>query len=67
MLSCPVAGRASGIAPWVPLPNKTSPGWGHDARLHHGALWPTPHHEHCRRAGYSHSCSTPSFSCLTEQ
>lgn len=33
MLSCPVAGRASGIAPWVPLPNKTSPGWGHDARL----------------------------------
>lgn len=66
MLSCPEAGRASDIAPWVLLLNTTSPGWF----TKHGcssALWPTPHHEHCRRAWYSHSCSTPSFSCLTEQ
>lgn len=33
MLSCPAVGRVSGIAPWGPLSNKTSPGWGHYARL----------------------------------
>lgn len=33
MLSRPAAGGVSGIAAWVPLPNKTSPGWNHEAQL----------------------------------
>lgn len=66
MLSCPAAGRASGVALWVLLPKKPV----QDGVMKHScssALWSSSHHEHCRRAEYSHSCSTPSFSCLTEQ